>query len=562
MAQRCPFRYQLPSLTLLQPLDYVVAPNFASLWQKHVAWAKPNGANLKQYITGHYASIMILLSLLLSASISVFFSNSPELVQMRAILAQQTQLEHHFLTNLKFWTGLLILLGIFVTLLGLVTTFTLWSMISAISNANAHCVVRCTLGQYAISLPPRLVVASLYIFLLWMVLMVMELVAHPISWMIVAAVLSFFLAAVILPLSALGRLILHTGAMAQRPILSSDLEAQLLPSGLYSSLLLRATHRQRRNPYNVTRQYQPPPMVEVNDGGDDDDGEDSNDNQNEQQATLHLSKSISPRTRPSESSQRGLEESYNNIHNSNDNDDGMRPRQSAHKRRASEFPLPHAAVLNAAISGPELFSLMEEATATFQLDFSNEAPINVVQGGDTTHGNLGNDTHNQQVVSGEAPLDEPSSLPHLGSADENDEEISNDNNNNYNNYPARHHHRHHRRASSVVLLNEWTEDVNVRDMYGAAMPANLPPAAVLPSPQAVNGRNQDHDVYRHARSPSLLLRESFRWWGNNTSRGDLLEDNDGNGGEVPNTAVHRQDRNELRDPLLARNDGDGNDSGV
>lgn len=193
MAQRCPFRYQLPSLTLLQPLDYVVAPNFASLWQKHVAWAKPNGANLKQYITGHYASIMILLSLLLSASISVFFSNSPELVQMRAILAQQTQLEHHFLTNLKFWTGLLILLGIFVTLLGLVTTFTLWSMISAISNANAHCVVRCTLGQYAISLPPRLVVASLYIFLLWMVLMVMELVAHPISWMIVAAVLSFFL---------------------------------------------------------------------------------------------------------------------------------------------------------------------------------------------------------------------------------------------------------------------------------------------------------------------------------------------------------------------------------
>ena len=238
----------------------------------------------------------------------------------------------------------------------------------------------------------------------------------------------------------------------------------------------------------------------------------------------------------------------------------MRPRQSAHKRRASEFPLPHAAVLNAAISGPELFSLMEEATATFQLDFSNEAPINVVQGGDTTHGNLGNDTHNQQVVSGEAPLDEPSSLPHLGSADENDEEISNDNNNYYNNYPARHH--HHRRASSVVLLNEWTEDVNVRDMYGAAMPANLPPAAVLPSPQAVNGRNQDHDVYRHARSPSLLLRESFRWWGNNTSRGDLLEDNDGNGGEVPNTAVHRQDRNELRDPLLARNAGDGNDSGV
>merc|ERR1712130_609024 len=49
--------------------------------------------------------------------------------------------------------------------------------------------------------------------------------------------------------------------MAQKPVLREDLEQELLPSGLQASLLLHATHRQRRN-LGVTAQYrrrrQPP----------------------------------------------------------------------------------------------------------------------------------------------------------------------------------------------------------------------------------------------------------------------------------------------------------------
>jgi hypothetical protein len=59
---------------------------------------------------------------------------------------------------------------------------------------------------------------------------------------------------VVIPLAAFGRLIIHTGAMAEHPVLDKELEKELLPSGLHASLLIRATDR-RRKYSSATDQY-------------------------------------------------------------------------------------------------------------------------------------------------------------------------------------------------------------------------------------------------------------------------------------------------------------------
>ncbi|KAL3938563.1 MAG: hypothetical protein SGARI_001694, partial [Bacillariaceae sp.] len=133
--------------------------------------------------------------------------------------------------------------------MGILATFTTWSMISAISDQNAHCLLRSSMGQYVTTLSPRLVVTSVYLFLLWFLLFVVDIVAvsNPLLWALLLWV-AFMFFSIVIPLSAFGRLVLHTGAMAQKPVLSGDLEKELLPNGLHASLVIhgglrRGMHR-------------------------------------------------------------------------------------------------------------------------------------------------------------------------------------------------------------------------------------------------------------------------------------------------------------------------------
>lgn len=72
---------------------------------------------------------------------------------------------------------------------------------------------------------------------------------------------------VIIPLSAFGRLIIHTGAMGRRPVLDVELEKELLPSGLHNSLLIRATDRKRKYNSSATDQYRKPSKSHSQRGG-------------------------------------------------------------------------------------------------------------------------------------------------------------------------------------------------------------------------------------------------------------------------------------------------------
>lgn len=128
-------------------------------------------------------------------------------------------------------------------------------MISVLSDANSNCMLRSSMGQYVTAMPSRFVVASLYLFLAWLILLLVEIISGPLMFAMVCAI-AFLFFQVIVSLSAFGRLIIHTGAMGQKRILDPELERQLLPSGLHASLLIKATERSRRNT-SATEQYRP-----------------------------------------------------------------------------------------------------------------------------------------------------------------------------------------------------------------------------------------------------------------------------------------------------------------
>ena len=154
----------LSLLGLLNFSEYFVTVDHSILWQRHIAWAKPKGADLRQYITQRYASNMVFLSCMLAAQINVFFNSSRELTNMRSLLGAQSH------NSLRYWIGVAILMDISTTIIALVTTFTLWGMVSSISDANTHALLRSSIGQYVTSLPSRFTVSALYLFLLWIIL--------------------------------------------------------------------------------------------------------------------------------------------------------------------------------------------------------------------------------------------------------------------------------------------------------------------------------------------------------------------------------------------------------
>jgi hypothetical protein len=237
-------------LGLLHFYDAFVTVDNTHLWRSHIAWAKPKGKEIKDYTTQRFATNMVFLSLLLGADMNVLFNSAVFSEEIRSAMMEEKY------GSLRFYIGVTLLLGAIIAVLGLVTTFTAWGMISAISDSNSHCLLRSSMGQYVTSLPSRFVLAALYLFLLWLLLFIVELMSGPCQVIMISLVLYLFLQ-VIVSLSAFGRLIIHTGAMGSKRVLDPEFERQLLPSGLHASLLIKATERLRRKT-SVTAQYKTP----------------------------------------------------------------------------------------------------------------------------------------------------------------------------------------------------------------------------------------------------------------------------------------------------------------
>lgn len=200
-----------------------------------------------EHMTQRFASSMVFMSLLLSAELGVLFNSSGVTTEMRAAMI------NHNHTDMKFYIGILVILSVFLTLFTLIATFCAWGMVSAVSSSNAHCMLRSSVGQYVTQLPSRLLVSSEYCFIVWMRLWLLELLPGPVSTILLAAMATLFVH-IIASFSTFGRLLMLSGAMGSERILEEEFEQALLPSGLHTALLLRATERQKKR-LTVTAQY-------------------------------------------------------------------------------------------------------------------------------------------------------------------------------------------------------------------------------------------------------------------------------------------------------------------
>jgi hypothetical protein len=210
-------------LGLLKPREYVVTVDHFSIWRRHMAWAISDGKELRDHICQRYASSMVFMSLLLSTELGVLFNSAGVTTEMRHALMQT---EH---TLMSFWAGIFIIVSAILTLLSLVSTFTAWSMVSAVHPNNAHCVFRSSIGQYVAELPGRFIVCSIYSFLVWLSLFFFLLLPLGFYSILLLLIVTALFVHTITAFSAFGRIIMHTGAMGSQRIFEPESTTPFTP---------------------------------------------------------------------------------------------------------------------------------------------------------------------------------------------------------------------------------------------------------------------------------------------------------------------------------------------
>ena len=272
---------------LLKLREFVITVDHFSIWRRHLAWAVENGKDLREYMTQRYASSMVFMSLLLATELNVLFNSARVTTNVRDALM------HEAYRDIHFWAGIAVIISAILTLLSLISIFTAWTstytnnaielrletvcfglnftcthsllslnfclltilvVVSAVSEANAHCIFRSAIGQYVAELPGRYIVGSIYSFLIWICLFFFILL--PLGfWSILLLVLVIGLFVhTIAAFSAFGRVIMHTGAMGDRPIFEKHYESSLLPHTLHNCLLIKA-RANLGNKTSIMRQY-------------------------------------------------------------------------------------------------------------------------------------------------------------------------------------------------------------------------------------------------------------------------------------------------------------------
>lgn len=131
------------------------------IWRRHLVWAKRDGDDLRNTVIARFASTTVVLSLLVSTEIGVFFSPSTIVEAVRQALEKDES------STLEFWTGIVLCVSIFFSISALLSNFSAWSIFVVLSSENSATILRSSIGLYSAQLPSRLVIASIYLFFLW-----------------------------------------------------------------------------------------------------------------------------------------------------------------------------------------------------------------------------------------------------------------------------------------------------------------------------------------------------------------------------------------------------------
>lgn len=234
--------------SLPKPQEHFISVDNFPIWRQHVAWSRTNGVELRDHTTQRFAVNMVFMSLLLGSEVGVLFSPSKPADVMR---------EHLFNAAYEyydFWAGLVLCGCIPLTLSTLVATFTAWAVVSVVSDRNSHVFLRSSVGLYAAQLPSRLIVCSIYLFLLWVILFLWTLL--PRLWATVITVVSASLFVYVVSFySRVGRLVMYAGAMGNKRILTTEEEESMMPWQLYCAMLEKAKNTKSRKSYCVVTHY-------------------------------------------------------------------------------------------------------------------------------------------------------------------------------------------------------------------------------------------------------------------------------------------------------------------
>jgi hypothetical protein len=177
---------------------------------------------------------MVFMSLLLGAALATLFSPSKPAQMFREALA-----ENRYRT-IYFWAGIFLCISIGMTLSTLLANFTAWAIIGAVHSANSHAVLRSSIGLYAAQLPARMVVLSIYCFVIWVVLFLFELL--PVPWSFIVVLFTFALVMhIVVVYSAFGRLVMFNKAMRKDAIFQGE-EDSMTPQRLFEELLKRGRY--------------------------------------------------------------------------------------------------------------------------------------------------------------------------------------------------------------------------------------------------------------------------------------------------------------------------------
>lgn len=219
---------------LLKFREFLITVDHFSIWKRHLAWACDDGKKLRNYMTQQYESNMLFMSLLLSTELCILFNDSTVQTKVIECLMQER------IESMEFWAGITIIVSCILTLMSLVATFAAWTMVSAVSDVNTHCILRSSIGQYVVELPGRFIVGSIYTFTIWMTLFINILMPGILWPFLLGAFVVVCFVHTITAFSAFGRIVMHTGAMGDRPIFDPTYEDNQSPHSLHQDLLAKA----------------------------------------------------------------------------------------------------------------------------------------------------------------------------------------------------------------------------------------------------------------------------------------------------------------------------------
>ena len=118
-----------PILNLMHYSDFFVTIDRQRQWRRHIAWAK-TGKSLKEVVCQRFAAAMVFLAMITTAQMGILFNPDKEAAQVRVAMANGDW------RSLPYWIGVTLAIGCCVSIIGMLTTFTVWGMVQAIDEVN------------------------------------------------------------------------------------------------------------------------------------------------------------------------------------------------------------------------------------------------------------------------------------------------------------------------------------------------------------------------------------------------------------------------------------------